>query len=95
MSVYGCRKYRCGAHTLGTRVLRGRALVWLHEPGRPCRGVEVRNRVDGEIAIGDRPAGMRRAPPLGGAGGQTPADRQIALHGRVDVKQVCHLSSPS
>jgi hypothetical protein len=72
------------------RFLRGRALVGRHQPGRPGRGVEVRNRVDGEVAVSDRAAWMCRVPALGRARGQTPADGLIALYGRVDVKQICH-----
>ena len=72
-------------------VLRRRVLVDGQQSGRPCHAVEVRNRVHGEVAVVDRAAGMRRAPALGRTGGQTPADGAVALHGRVDVKQVRHL----
>jgi len=72
-------------------VLRRRVLVDGQQSGRPCHAVEVRYRVHGEVAVVDRAAGMRRAPAVGRTGGKTPADGAVALHGRVDVKQVGHL----
>src|SRR5882757_818042 len=63
------------------RVLRGRARLGGHQSGRSGLGVEVRNRVHGKVAIGDRAAGVGGAPALCGASGQPAADGPISLHG--------------
>ncbi len=48
MNVYGCPKYRCGAHTLGTRVAtvsETRRLLWRRHRANPRRNNVL--RVDG------------------------------------------------
>ena len=72
------------------RGLRRRVVGGRDHPGQAARGVEVRDRVCGEVAIGHRSAGVGGVPPLRGARGQSATDRAVALNGRVDVQQVRH-----
>ena len=73
--------------------LRLVVLVDGDEAGLGARRAQVRDRVDGEIAVGHGAARMGGVPTSRGARGQRPADRTVPLDARVDVKKMGHARS--
>ena len=66
--------------------MRRSALLSRDDARQVPLGVEVRERVPAEVAVGDSAVRVRGPPGIGGPGGELPADRAVALDARVDVQ---------
>jgi hypothetical protein len=94
---------RVGLLDLGNEPLReipgsglgGGVLVAGDVPRQPPSRIEVGDWFGAQVAIGDRPLGMGRAPPVRGAGRQCAADGVVKVDARVDVQQMGQIVSPS